>query len=282
MAGDEQPQQDVSHVTIKAPEFIDTNPSAYFSIIEAQFHLKNITLSSTKFYNVISSLPPEVVGRLSPATLAAADYDALKDAVKSIYEKTKPEILNNLMKSHSISGRPSLYLNEMVNLATKIELGDDIVRHKFIEALPPSISAIIASQKALNLTQLGELADELLPYFNSHSINAMQTQQSPSFPQTHSPHQFNTARQSYHQGPSKYHERSRHPNENSSQMNNIPIGLKPYSTNQRPVICRAHLYYGPKARTCKPWCRWPTKDNCQLLPNSRPSSPSPQNQQNLN
>lgn len=280
--------QDVTHVTIKAPAFIDTNPSAYFSIIEAQFHLKNITLSSTKFYNVISALPPDVVGRLSPTVLAAADYNTLKDAVKSIYEKTKPEILNKLMKHHSISGRPSLYLNEMINLAQQIELGDDIVRHKFIEALPPSISAIVASQKGLNLTQLGELADELLPYFNLQSANAVRSDQ--FHPSTANAVQNNSHySQSYsNKGPSENSGRHNYShsnnnnrrdnysnsNKNNDQMSSLPLGIRPYSSNQRPVVCRAHLYYGPKARTCKPWCRWLNKDACKVLPNSRPSSPS--------
>ena len=287
MAENRNQDQEVSHVTIKAPAFIDTNPSAYFSIIEAQFHLKNITMSSTKFYNVISSMPPDVVGRLSPTILAAADYDSLKDAVKSIYEKTKPEILNKLMKDHSISGRPSLYLNEMVTLAGKIELGDDIVRHKFIRALPPSISAIIASQKALNLTQLGELADELMPHFNQQTANAVQSDQFLPPPTTNAV-QNNSHFQSYsYKGPStnsgrQYYShcnnkrRDTYSNNNSDQMSSLPPGMRPYSANQRPVVCRAHLYYGPKARTCKPWCRWPSKDGCNILPNSRPASPSRQ------
>ena len=160
-------EQSVTHVTVKAPEFIETNPSAYFSIFEAQFMLKNITLSSTKFYNVLSALPQDVVGKLPAAVLTSANYDRLKESVQSIYEKTKPEILNKLMKNHHISGRPSIYLNEMLVLADKIQLGEQVVRHQFIQALPSSISPIIASQKDLTLQQLGELADELLPYLNS-------------------------------------------------------------------------------------------------------------------
>ena len=163
----------IAHATIKPPKFLDTNPSAYFCIFEAQFNLKNITSSATKFYNVVAALPSEVVGRLSPAVIATASYEELKAAVVNIYEKTKPEILNNLMKQRSLSGRPSLYLNEMLTLAEKIQLGEDIVRHQFIQALPSTISPIIASQKGLNLLQLGELADELLPYFNSQSASTV-------------------------------------------------------------------------------------------------------------
>ena len=44
------------------------------------------------------------------------------------------------MKYHSISGRPSLYLNEMITLADRTEIGEQVVRHQFIQALPPTIS----------------------------------------------------------------------------------------------------------------------------------------------
>lgn len=206
------PPPAITHVSVKAPAFIDTNPSAYFCIFEAQFMLKNITISSTKFYNVLSAL---------------------------------------LMKNHHISGRPSIYLNEMLVLADKIQLGDQVIRHQFIQALPSSISPIIASQKDLTLQQLGELADELLPYFNSQTVNAVQPSQ-----------QYQKAASA-----------DRPSNSNTDQKSEIPIGLRPFNSKQRPVICRAHIYYGENARTCRNWCKYPSKQGCKIQPNSRTSSP---------
>lgn len=252
----------ITHVTIKAPEFIDTNPSAYFTILESQFMLKRITATDTKFYNVISSLPPEVVGRLSPEVLSSANYETLKETVVSLYEKTKPEILNKLMKNHSISGRPSLYLNEMLNLAGRIQLGDQVVRHQFIQALPPTISPIIASQKNLSLKQLGELADDLLPFL-SQQVNTV------------------SARQQYRPPPQNHlsHGRpSRRDQESAGDA--IPYGVRPYSRSQRPLVCRAHIYFGTKAKYCKKWCQWPQKQGCTMMPNSRSSSPAPSQSSN--
>lgn len=260
MADDEEQNppgnNNVAHVAIKAPEFMDANPSAYFSILEAQFMLKNVSVSSTKFYNVISSLPPEVVGRLTPDVLASADYDLLKDTVVSIYEKTKPEILNKLMRNHSISGRPSLYLNEMLTLAGKIQLGEQVVRHQFIQALPSTISPIIASQNNLSLKQLGQLADDLLPFMNNHQVNAV----------SNAPNYQHRSESSNRPSRSGYEARI---------DGNIPLGVRPYNSNQRPLVCRAHIYFGNKAKYCKKWCKWPQKQNCTMLPNSRSSSPAP-------
>ena len=54
------------------------------------------------------------------------------------------------MSATTISGRPSAYLHEKLSVAKRIGIGDDIVRHKFMQVLPSTISPVIASQKDLN------------------------------------------------------------------------------------------------------------------------------------
>ena len=161
------------------------------------------------------------------------------------------------MKQHSVSGRPSPYLNEMLTLADKIQLDEQIVRHQFIQALPSSISPIIASQKELTLKQLDEPADELLPYFNANSANSIQSH-------------------------ARNNDRTSAPGQSYVRDSEIPIGLRPFSVNQRPAISRAHLYFGANARNCKKWCKWPNKQGCKMFPNSRPSSPARSPNKNLN
>ena len=148
---------------IMALEFMETAVNGWFTILEAQFHLRNVTASKTKFYAVISSLPAEEVGKLTNAIFASQDYEELKRTLIEAHEQTKPEFLEKLMSATTISGRPSPYLHEMLSVAKRIGISDDIVRHKFLQALPSTISPVIASQKDLNHTQLGRLADELMP-----------------------------------------------------------------------------------------------------------------------
>ena len=60
----------------------------------------------------------------------------------------------------------------------------------------------------------------------------------------------------------------------------------PYHRDQRPKICRAHVYYADKARTCTRWGRWPaskpqfiySRDNSRS--SSRESSPIRQSSTN--
>ena len=243
-------EEQAQAVTLKPPAFMETSVPGWFAIIKAQLHLRQISTDSTKFYSVIAALPAEVVSRL-PSTVTDpthSNYQTLKETIISMYEKTKPELLDRLMKTTSISGRPSVYLQEMLTTASRIGVTDDIVRHKFLQALPSTISPVIASQKSLDLLQLGKLADELLPYFTKSNVMAVQ-QPAPAYSNF------------YNKG-------------NKTGENSVPIGVRPFSKDQRPKVCRAHLYFADRARTCKPWCKWPNKVNCQMQPSSRPPTPT--------
>jgi len=242
-----QPNENAQLLTIKPPQFSETSVTGWFPIIEAQFRLRNIVNPQTKFYTVLAALPPDIVTKLPNSVLESEDYDVIKESIVSTYEKTKPEMLEKLMKNTTISGRPSLYLTEMMTLGKKIGCSDDIVRHNFLKSVPPSLVPVLASQEEIPLAQLGRLADKLLPFMtksNPMPVNEVKS------------------------------------NENNSQtkknvgQNQTHIGIRPFSTDQKPKVCRGHIYFADKSRTCKPWCRWPNKNGCSIQPNSRPASPA--------
>ena len=56
-------------VSVKAPEFTKTEINGSFSILEAQFHLENMTTLKTKFYTVVASQRTESVAKLLIATM---------------------------------------------------------------------------------------------------------------------------------------------------------------------------------------------------------------------
>ena len=139
-------------------------------------------------------------------------------------------------------------LQELISIARKVGVGDDLVRHWFVQSLPQSISPVIAAQQDLDLTRIGKMADELLPLLSSE-VNQVQSN-------------LNS------RGPTK------RPTDHSTvQPSRIPVGLRPFRDGQRPNVCRGHIYYADRSRTCKPWCRWDNKARCKVLPNSRGSSP---------
>ena len=163
-----QTGEETTQDNIKAPEFMETAVNGWFTILEALFHLRNVTASKTRFYAVVSSLPAEEVGKLPNATFASQDYEELKRTLIEAHERTKPELLEKWMSAPTISGRSSAHQHEMLAVAKQIGISDDIVRHKFLQALPSTIYPVITSQKDLNHTQLGKLADELMPLLNNN------------------------------------------------------------------------------------------------------------------
>lgn len=244
MGGDEHVSQ---HVSIKAPAFMETCVSGWFQIMEAQFHLANISKDDTKYFHVLASLPPDTVSRLPQYILTTHNYVELKKFVTQLYEQSKTELFDKLMSDTPLTGRPSLYMEELRRTAGKVGVGDDLVRHKFFQSLPQSIAPVLIAQKDLSLDQLSRLADELMPFV---SANCMTVQSDTRF--------------------------SKDTSSKSSKTNtHIPYGVKPFSNDQQPRICRFHIYYAEKAHSCKPWCRWPNKSNLRILPNSRPASPAP-------
>ena len=240
----------ISSVRIKPPVFTETSVPTWFRILEAQFHLAKISASKTKFFHALSQLPADVVDRLPPSSLDTEAYDDLKAAVVSTFEQSKLELFNGLMSNQTYSGKPSLYLQEMLRQATRLSIGEDIVRMQFLKTLPLQVQTTLASHVSLSLQQLAEIANDLVIMIPPTTVMAVSPPASAAAP---------TARTQ----PAR------------TSRPTTSFGLTPFHQNQRPQICRAHIFYGPRAKNCKPWCKWPNKNNVTLLPNSRSSSPTP-------
>lgn len=238
----------VTAVRVKAPEFSESSASGWFHILEAQFNLSHITCSSTKFFHALAALPASIVSRLSPDLLSNQDYEELKKSVLAQVEASKPELFESLVQAYTLTGRPSTYLSQLTQTAKKVGLGDEFVRFKFLQALPPNVSPVLAAQATLSLSQMGTLADELVTLVSASNAPKIQhVEQTSSRP-----------RQEPSFAASKYVDRN----------------LTPYHANQRSKICRTHIFFGRDARTCRPWCQWPEKSSCQVQPTSRPNSPA--------
>ena len=235
-------ETNISTIKIKVPQFHDSNINAWFLILEAQFHLARITSSQTQFYHALSNLPPEVISKISPTELTTKNYETFKASILATYERSKTEMFQELLSKKPFNGRPSDYLRDIMNLANKLNIGNDIVKIRFLEALPMAIRAPLAARPTLPLEELGALANDILPLVagaHQADVYPLQTTSAP------------TPRQ-------------------STFNSEIPYGLRPYHQEQRPKICRAHLYFTDAARTCTYWCKYPNKKN--VLSSSRPPS----------
>ena len=252
-----------SAVQVKPAKFDDTEPAAWFAILEAQFHIARVYTSQTKFYHALSHLPTKTVSTLDPTIVSAADYDTLKKAVIDYHEATKPEVFEQFIRDHPLTGRPSHYLAEMIHMAAKVGVQDDFVRHRFTNALPSNIGPIIATQKQTPLADLGKLADELMAVVPGASNTSVAQVKHQNYKQNSGQN-------------SNYNNKTN--TKNSKGYSGNSRSLQPFSPNQAPKICRYHIYFGTRANKCRRWCQWPNKKNCELLPSatsSRASSPEP-------
>lgn len=238
-----QNEESINAITVKVPPFTSKSPSMWFAILEAQFHLRKIVQEETKFYHCLSALTPQILERISPTIVANKNYDDLKEQLISQYERTKAELFDEIIKSQPLVGKPSMFLHDLMQNAAKIGVGNDLVRHKFIQALPATIAPAIASQSDSNLAQIGKLADELIPLAKQAPVMEV--------PATVNRNSFQASRST-----SNY-------------------TLTPFHPSQKPKICRAHIFYADKARSCKVWCKWKNKSkDLNILPSSRSSSPA--------
>ena len=101
------------HLSVKAPTFMETSAAGWFQIMEAQFHIAKISSEETKFFHIVASLPPETITRLPATIFEQQRFSILKTAVIDLYERTKPELFEKLITSTVMTGRPSIYLQEI-------------------------------------------------------------------------------------------------------------------------------------------------------------------------
>lgn len=69
------------HISLKSPQFFETDIASCFDILEVQFELAKITSSEKKFLNAISSLPPEVASKVSKSIRQKKDYNISKKGI---------------------------------------------------------------------------------------------------------------------------------------------------------------------------------------------------------
>ena len=118
----------VHHVSVKPSLFMESAVPGWFAIMDAQFHIAKITSAQTKFYHVLSSLPPETISHIPQDVLEQKDFKVLQETVTDMYEKTKPELFERLISKTRLTGRPSHFLSELREMGDKAGVGDELIR----------------------------------------------------------------------------------------------------------------------------------------------------------
>lgn len=240
----------VSHIAFKPPTFDETCATKWFRIIESMFSTSRISQSATKFNHVLSNLPIATVNKIPDATLDTQDYEKIKEAVIGLYAVSKPELFENLIsKNNIIFTKPSEYLADLRKIAQQLNVNDDFLKLKFLKTIPDSIRLVIVGQQSQTTTleEMARLADALMEYeTKSMTVNKV--------------------------GADSQHRNRGFTRQRVNYMDDaIPPNVRAFYANQRPNVCRAHIYFGERARTCKPWCILKS-NRVRIAPSSRRNS----------
>ena len=79
-----------ANVALKLPTFWPENAEVWFAQAEAQFAIKSISVSKTKFYYAVASLPQDVAAQilhLICAPPAGDPYEVLRERLITLYSK---------------------------------------------------------------------------------------------------------------------------------------------------------------------------------------------------
>ena len=252
----------VGRVSVKPPVFYRSNPGVWFRQMESQFLLTGITNDETKFHHIL----PEDVAINLPKGID--NYRAIKEHICGIFQKSKHKMIEEALGMISLDGqKPSLCLMRIQRKLAEcnLTLDDDVIKHRLMQAMPISVKTALSAHRELPVEQFAQLADTIYSYSNTivatptPNVFAASAQQVPT-------------RSLYNQHSTK----SNQPINNSKSNRSIENTHRPFTADQRPKICRYHLYFAEKAKSCKPWCQWPGQKPKNIEPTSRTNSPANQ------
>ena len=293
---------------INLPKFDGTLCEQYFRLADSQFKLHEISNPVTKYRIIYGLMDLEFSNRIPLKEVhEKEDYEALKAFLINHYNETKPEIYRRMLATKNLTGKPSEIMFKLKTYAQTIGINDDIVRMQFLNSQPNDIARILIGQNSMDLNALAKLADDIAGISEDpHKINNVakvqnnyqqhyernyqaeeeesETSYSNKYPRRENYHYYQEPQQVHNINNSNKH-LAKKEYKNNGQTNNttinergivIPYSVQPFTADQRPKVCRFHLYYGHKARKCVQWCQWPNKAReLEMTKSSRPGTPLP-------
>ena len=152
--------------------------------------------------------------------------------------------------------RPTQLAAEIRQKFREVGLAADemVIKSKLLTAFPASSRAALVGHDDLPLESFVKVADSMLAVTQTtQPSNPFQIAPIHDKPQN----DFIKSQNDFH--------RSQHNFAKSRNESLQRYTVRTFYSNQRPVVCNAHIFYGDRARTCRHWCRWPNKPN-KILP----------------
>ena len=154
----------VNAVSLKLPTFWIEEPEVWFAQVDAQFAIRNITVTDTKYHYAVAALDQTTARRVLDIlrTPPGGDkYQALKDRLLGTYALSEDERAARLLNQPGLGDkRPSALMDEMLAL-----LGDHspcfLFRRLFLQQLPEDIRGHILQAGLQDPREMAKMADRL-------------------------------------------------------------------------------------------------------------------------
>ena len=232
-------------VALKLPVFWPDSCESWFINAESQFHLKNITASSTKFHHVVASLPQKEIDNVVDIIRnppAADPYSALKSRLLQTHSLTDYARCESIM-SLPLSGDmlPSALLSRMRALLPIEHQECLFLRYAFLRQLPSDVRSHLVHDKTVDIAVLSQHADEIYrsSLSSRSSVNAVD-----------SVHAVNAPSSRQNRRP----QRSQRASSPVTRRSQTPAAPSRRSTS--PSSCWYHAKFGTKALSCQSPCSW--------------------------
>jgi hypothetical protein len=225
-------------VSVKVPAFWPESAEAWFIQVEAQFALKGVTASSTKFYYCVSSFNQETANQvldLIKSPPATGPYEALKNRLLKLFaldDFQRYEAISNLPLSGDM--KPSKLMSNMLALLPTGHEPCFFLTGAFLKRLPADIRAHLLRDNFSDPISFALKADELY----QSRVSSSQVYSVSSTPDDQQ--SVNAIRPSV---PNRSR-RSATPHTSSRQD----------SRSQSPTMCYYHRSWGSKAKKCRAPC----------------------------
>lgn len=273
MADEEEQPEPVAPVPVpinpgkyfKLADFWTATPHAWFGVIESQFRLRNITTEEDKFGLVAGVLPEPVARRVAQLLAAppASCYTVLKAALLANHELTEIQKADLLFNMDDMgSRRPSDLLTEMLELVRPGEERTQLFAMLFLRRLPAQVRVQLTEDDHADLPALAAKADRCAAFLAKQSVVGASCVAAVSAEPGEDPLELTVAAFSRggnnrggkqgRGGKFKLYKSRPPPPPPQQEDEESPADLARVGTG----LCFYHFQYGPKARSCRPPCKW--------------------------
>ena len=149
--------------SVQLPAFDKLNPETWFMVADANFALRKVTDSTTKFYYVLSKLDAETLRQSSAFLKEKRGEDPYGEIRRELCDTFEPPLEEKLDALFALTDmgddRPKKIGKEMLRLAADASR-EDMLKRIFIRCLPPTIVTAITSSLGGKIEAIIDAADK--------------------------------------------------------------------------------------------------------------------------